>query len=80
LVGVIETFEKIVHNQRHVTRPVANRGQCDGKHIQAVKQVFAKPTLTNGFGQIFVCGRYHAKIGFDVTGTADSLKFKFDRF
>ena len=58
-------LQKVAREHRDVFTPLAQSGQAQADHVQAVEQVFTETTFLDALLQILVGGGNHAHIGFD---------------
>ena len=72
LLGAL--LQKVARQHEHVFTALAQRGQAQADHVQAVKQVFAESTVFDALLQVLVGGGDDAHIGLDRVMTAHAVK------
>ena len=65
--------QEVLHEERHVRAPVAQRRQFDGDHVQPVEQVLPEAPPPHLGGQVDVGGGHDADIGEQGVIAADAL-------
>src|SRR5437588_212207 len=66
--------EKMLREQRDVFAAIPQRGQRDGNHVDAVKQILAEPAVGDELGQVLVRRRDDADIGLQLLEATDAPK------
>ena len=69
-----QLLEEVLHEQRDVLEPVAERGQLDREDVEPVVQVLAEPAGGDGLGEVDVRRGDDPAIGLDRLGAADALE------
>ena len=72
-----EAGDEMPRQRRHIFAAVAQRRHENGKHVQAVIQVFAELAFARQFGKIAVGGGDDAHVHLDRTLGADRIDFAF---
>ena len=72
-VPAAKAFEEVVHKQRYVLPALAQGRQVDGEDIDAVEEIFAKPSFGNSSPQIHICGGNHAGVEAHGLDSADAV-------
>ena len=72
LLGAL--LQKVARQHENIFAALAQRGQAQANHIQAVKQILAKAPFLDALLQILVRRSNHAHIGLDGAVAADTVK------
>ena len=75
LVTLAVVVQEVLHQQRDVVAPLAQRRQVDREHVEPVEQVFAETPLAHGLAEVFVGRGHHAHVHPQRPGAADALDF-----
>ena len=67
-------LHEMLGEQRNVHRPLAQRRQFHGHHVEPEVEVLAKPALTNILHKITIGGGHDAHVDVDGSDTADALE------
>ena len=71
---LLEPLQDVVDQERDIIEPLAERGQLDRDHVEAIVQILAEPAGGDRLGQVEVRGGEDAAVGADDVGPADPLE------
>src|SRR6202030_1503532 len=70
-----EFLDKVADQQRHIFPALAQRGNLNGKNVEAVVQIAAKSALGDQLGKVAVGGGHHANVDALRAVAAQALEF-----
>src|SRR5258708_13606608 len=77
LVALIETLQKILHEEWNVFRPLFERREQNCHHAETIIKVFAKLSCPDQSAQVLVCRRNDPHIDWNESVRAHASHFMF---
>src|SRR6185436_18154294 len=71
---LVELAEEVLHEERDVARPLAERREPDGHDVEAVKEVLAEGAARDELLEVAVRRRHEAHVDADRLDAADPLE------